>query len=76
MLGVEFVKNKETREPDAKLRDDIVNNAFERGLLTLGCGLSTIRIAPPLSTTRAEVDEGLAIFEEAISLAEKAYHYR
>lgn len=76
MLGIEFVKNKETREGDAKLRDDIVNNAFERGLLTLGCGQSTIRIAPPLCTTRAEVDEGLAIFEEAISLAEKAHHYK
>lgn len=76
MLGIEFVKDKETREPDAKLRDAVVDLAFERGLLTLGCGLSTIRIAPPLCTTKAEVDEGLAIFAEAIDLAEKAHPTR
>jgi 4-aminobutyrate aminotransferase len=49
-----------------------VNNAFERGLLMLSCGKSVIRIAPPLSINKAEVDEGLAIFEEAITLAEQA----
>jgi 4-aminobutyrate aminotransferase-like enzyme len=30
-----------------------------------------MRIAPPLSTTQSEMDEGLAIFEEAITLAER-----
>ena len=55
----------------ADLRDHIVNLAFERGLLTLGCGNSTIRISPPLSITRAEMDAGLQIFEEAITLAEE-----
>ncbi|MCC6299153.1 MAG: aminotransferase class III-fold pyridoxal phosphate-dependent enzyme [Anaerolineales bacterium] len=38
--------------------------AFEHGLLLLGCGKSTIRFAPPLSVTKKEADEGLAIFEE------------
>lgn len=71
MLGVEFVKDRGTHEPDGKLRDRVVDYAFERGLLTLGCGKSVIRISPPLCITRAEVDEGLAIFEEAIGLAEK-----
>ncbi|HAF47764.1 MAG TPA: aspartate aminotransferase family protein, partial [Anaerolineaceae bacterium] len=47
--------------------------AFELGLLTLGCGQSVIRISPPLSTTKTEIDEGLMIFEEAIALAEKKY---
>jgi 4-aminobutyrate aminotransferase len=37
----------------------------------LSCGQSVIRIAPPLSINRQEVDEGLAIFDEAITLAEK-----
>ena len=54
----------------ADLRDDVVDFAFERGLLTLGCGKSVIRITPPLSTSRTEVDEALNIFDEAISLAE------
>ncbi len=71
MIGVDFVKDPDTRQPDAKLRDAVVDYAFERGLLTLGCGKSVIRISPPLCTTKAEMDEGLAIFEEAIRLAEE-----
>lgn len=70
MIGVEFVKDQETHKGDEKLRDAVVDLAFERGLLLLGCGKSVIRISPPLSTSRAEIDEGLAIFEEAVNLAE------
>jgi 4-aminobutyrate aminotransferase len=55
------------------LSERIVQRAFERGLLTLGCGKSTIRICPPLSITKSEVDSGLEIFEESISLAEKEF---
>jgi len=71
MLGVDFVKDRHTRVPDKKLRDKVEKNAFELGLITLGCGASTIRFAPPLSLSRKEVDEGLAIFDQAIKLAEK-----
>jgi 4-aminobutyrate aminotransferase len=71
MIGVEFVKDRQTREADPALRDRIVNLAFERGLLTLGCGRSTIRISPPLSISRSEMDDGLAILEEALTLAER-----
>lgn len=70
MIGVEFVKDHKTREPDSILRDQIVDHAYRRGLLTLGCGKSTIRFSPPLSVSEAEVDEGLSIFEDAISSAE------
>ncbi len=73
MLGVEFVKDRETKEPAVALRDDVVDLAFERGLLTLGCGQSVIRVTPPLSTSKAEVDEALLIFDEAITLAEKKH---
>jgi 4-aminobutyrate aminotransferase len=72
MIGVEFVKDRKTKEADLRLRDKVVDLAFERGLLTLGCGKSTIRISPPLGVTRQEMDEGLAIFEEAITLAERS----
>lgn len=71
MLGVEFVKNNSPRHPAEKLRDHVVDLAFERGLLLLGCGKSTIRFSPPLCITPEEVDEGLKIFEEAVSIAEK-----
>ena len=71
MLGIEFAKDRQTKEPDTRLRDRVVEVAFENGLLTLGCGRSTIRIAPPLNITRGEMDEGLIILDKAISLVER-----
>lgn len=71
MLGVEFVQDRESKNPAESLRDDVVYKAFERGLLLLGCGKSVIRVTPPLSTTKSEVDEAMLILDEAISLAER-----
>ena len=72
MIGVEFVKDKETKEPDEALRNKIEEIGFEHGLLLLGCGKSTIRLAPPLCITRNEMDEALEIFEETITMTEKS----
>jgi len=71
MLGVDFVKDRETRDPDGDLRSRVEKLGFEHGILLLGCGKSTIRLAPPLSTTKDEIDEGLQIFDHVIGLAEK-----
>ncbi|GAB1469139.1 acetyl ornithine aminotransferase family protein [Chloroflexota bacterium] len=71
MIGVEFVKDRETREPAKKLTDRVVDLGFESGLLMLSCGQSVIRIAPPLSISKSEMDEGLKLFEEALTQAEK-----
>ncbi len=70
MIGIEFVKDRETHAADAAIRDAVVDLAFERGLLLLGCGKSVIRISPPLCITEEELGEGLAILDEAIRLAE------
>ena len=71
MIGVEFVKDRQTREPDEKLRDRIVDLAFQHGLLLLGCGKNTIRITPPLNVSRSEVNEAMEIFEECLALLEE-----
>ena len=71
MIGVEFVSNRKTKEPAKALSDRVVDLAFERGLLLLSCGKSVIRIAPPLSISQKEIDEGLQIFEAALTAAEK-----
>src|SRR6185503_10486155 len=71
MIGVEFVKDKETKEPNEAIRDMVEQAGFQYGLLLLGCGKSVIRLAPPLCITRQEIDEGLEIFEYAITLAEQ-----
>jgi 4-aminobutyrate aminotransferase len=71
MLGIEFVSDRATREPDEKLRDRVVDHAFSQGLLTLGCGKSTLRVSPPLCISQAEADYGLQILEDAICKAEQ-----
>ncbi len=70
MIGIEFVKDRISKEPAEKLRDTIVDLAFERGLLLLGCSKNIIRLSPPLCVTRSEMEQGLEILEEAISIAE------
>lgn len=70
MIGLDFVKDRLTREPDFKLRDLVVDHAFLHGLLLLGCGSSVIRIAPPLNVTRSEIDEAMEILDEAIRISE------
>ena len=70
MVGVEFVHDKATQAADARLRNRIVEVAFEHGLLLMGCGANTMRMIPPLVITRAELDEGLEIFEHAVTLGE------
>lgn len=74
MIGVEFVKDFETREPADKLRDRVVDLCFEQGLITLGCGKSVIRIAPPLCITEEQMEQGLQIFEKCITQAEDEYY--
>ncbi|MFN7966795.1 MAG: acetyl ornithine aminotransferase family protein [Acidobacteriota bacterium] len=71
-IGVEFVRDRQTREPDARLRDRMVSEAFHHGLLLLGCGRSVVRITPPLTVSDAECDEALAILDHVIGLAEAA----
>ena len=70
MIGVEIVKDQSTREYGASERDRIVQGAFERGILFLGCGPSTIRIAPPLIVTRDEADVAMDALEESIAMVE------
>lgn len=66
MIGCEFVKDKATREADHDGAEEVMIEAFRRGLLLLTCGKSTIRFCPPLVLTKTEVDEGLTIFEETL----------
>jgi 4-aminobutyrate aminotransferase len=67
MVGVEFVKDRATREPNPAVIRDLVHTAFERGLLLLGCGKSTLRLAPPLIIDAQDIDTGLAMIDECLT---------
>jgi 4-aminobutyrate aminotransferase len=69
MIGIEMVKDQKTRMPAKPMRDRIVELAFERGLLILGCGETTIRLCPPLIVRQQETDVALDILEECVAVA-------
>jgi 4-aminobutyrate aminotransferase len=71
MIGIEIVKDQQSRTPAGPMRDKIVELAFERGLLILGCGETSVRLCPPLIVKQQEVDIALDILEECITLAAK-----
>jgi len=69
MVGVEFVKNRTTREPDGARADAVTARAAEAGLLLLSCGIAhqVIRWIPPIDVTVPEIEEALRIFEGALA---------
>ncbi len=66
MIGIELVKDRETKEKAIDERGKIIRACFEKGLLILGAGENVIRFSPPLIMTQSEADTGLAIFEEVL----------
>lgn len=66
MIGIEIVKDKNTKTVDSEKRNDIIKKAHQRGLLLLECGASSIRMSPSLVLSREEADMGLSILVESI----------
>jgi 4-aminobutyrate aminotransferase len=69
MIGIELVKDQGTREPFADLRDRILDSAFERGVLVLGAGDSTVRLSPPLTISRDQCDFAMDVLEQCLKEA-------
>jgi len=69
MVGVEFVRDRETREPDATLPDRLIAACADAGLLVLTCGSShqVVRWIPPLNVDAAEIAEAVEIFGETLA---------
>ncbi len=67
MIGIEFVKDRVTKEPDLELTHELELRAFKKGLLLLSCGKSVIRVAPPLVLTEYDADKGLEILDECLT---------
>jgi len=65
MIGVEFIQDSK-KTPAVEFRNSLMDRAFEKGLLLLGAGESSIRLAPPLVIKQEEIDTGLSIIEDCI----------
>ena len=71
LLGIEFVRSKDTKKPAPELLSAISSQCFERGLVLFGGSIRHItRVAPPLVITKAQIDHAVDILEEATIAAE------
>jgi 4-aminobutyrate aminotransferase len=66
MIGFELVRDQETKERAPELRTKLVQMAFERGLLILGCGTNSIRLCPPLVITEQQGDFAMDTLEACL----------
>ena len=71
LLGVDLVLDRETKEPARKEAHKVCYRAWELGLLMMYYGKSTLRIAPPLSITKENVDRAVEIIDRAIQDVER-----
>ncbi len=71
MIGIEFVKNTQTKEPADGMTAEIIRLCASKGLLVEGAGTyhNVIRFLAPLVITEEQLEAGLDIFEEAIQEA-------
>jgi 4-aminobutyrate aminotransferase len=76
MIGVELVRNRETKERATDERDAVVTAAFYKGLLLLGAGKNAIRFCPPLVLTRTQADTALEIFDQVLGEAVTTHRTR
>jgi 4-aminobutyrate aminotransferase len=71
MIGIDLVKDKQTKAHAGPERDRVVDLAFERGVLFLGAGASAVRLCPPLVVTKEQADVALDVLEECIAIVDK-----
>lgn len=71
MIGIELVRDRETKELADKEREKIIQGCFKKGLLLLGCGKNSVRFMPPLIVSRKDADTALSIFEETLREVER-----
>lgn len=67
MIGIELVRDRQTKERATSERDALVKECFKRGLLVLGAGRNTIRLSPPLVLTRQQADTAIEILDQALT---------
>jgi 4-aminobutyrate aminotransferase len=71
MIGIELVRDRETKERAVEERDGVVAHVFEAGVLVLGAGRNTVRLCPPLVLTREQADYCVRALDAAIGEVER-----
>ena len=71
MIGIECVRDRDSKEMAIPERNAIVQRCFKKGLLLLGCGQNVVRIVPPLIITKRDADVALEILDTVLSDVER-----
>jgi 4-aminobutyrate aminotransferase len=71
MIGMEIVEDKESKKPAPAKATEIMMRSWKRGVAVITCGVSAVRIAPPLNITRDMVDAAMEIIEDVVREVEK-----
>ena len=72
MIGIEIVRDQKSKEKAHDLRESIVDLAFTKGLLLLGAGENSIRLAPPLVIDEEQADFALRTLDACITEVERS----
>jgi 4-aminobutyrate aminotransferase len=72
MIGVELVRDQKTKERAPEFRNQVIQAAFQKGLLVLGAGENTLRLAPPLIVDEEQAEFAVRTLDVCISEVEKA----
>jgi 4-aminobutyrate aminotransferase len=72
MIGIEFVRDRKTKEKAPEMRNQVLQAAFHKGLLVLGAGENSLRLAPPLVIDEEQAEFALRTLDECISEAERS----
>jgi 4-aminobutyrate aminotransferase len=72
MIGIEFVRDQKTKEKAPAIRDHVIDAAYRKGLLVLGAGENSLRLAPPLIVDEEQVDFALRTLDACITEAERS----
>jgi 4-aminobutyrate aminotransferase len=68
MIGIELVRDRQTKERAVNERNALVHECFRRGLLVLGAGRNAVRLSPPLVLTKQQADTAIEILDQALSV--------
>jgi 4-aminobutyrate aminotransferase len=74
MVGVEFVRDRATRDPDTATSEALIEGCADQGLLVLNCGThhNVIRFLPPIDVTSEEISRGIEMFGAALRAIPRA----
>jgi 4-aminobutyrate aminotransferase len=71
MIGIELVRDRQSRERAVQERNALVQAMFRRGVLALGAGRNALRLAPPLVLSMDQAGEVLRVFDDSLDEVEK-----